>query len=63
MRTIVICPSTALVVVIVIVSVAAESLVTLLTLNVTGTVAAFELAVMSLSTSIMLLNLFCAVHV
>lgn len=45
------------------VSVAAELLVTVLTLNVTGTVAALEVAVIALLTSTMLLNLFCAVQV
>lgn len=48
MRTMIIMPSTALVVVMVIVSVAAELLVTVLNLEVIGTVAAFPEAVMAL---------------
>lgn len=48
MRTMSNCPSTALVVVIVIVKVAAELFVTVDNLDVTGTVAAFDVAVIAL---------------
>lgn len=63
MRTIVIWPSTALEVAIVIVIVAAELLLNVLSRDVTGTVPAFVVTETALLTSIMLLNLFCAVHV
>ncbi len=62
-RTTVICPSTALAVVIVMVRVAAELFVTVFKRNVTGTVAALPEAAIALLTSTMLLNLFCAVQV
>lgn len=59
----VICPSTALAVAIVIVIVAAEEFVKVLSRKVIGTVPAFEATVTALFTSIILLNLFCAVQV
>lgn len=62
-RTIVIWPSTADAVVIVMVRVAAELLVTVLRRNVTGTVAALPEAVIALLTSMMLLNFSWAVKV